>query len=113
MRNVTADNITDVFMGYFGADTDPRMREVMQSLATHLHAFARDVNLTHDEWRKGIEFLEAGFPMKHAMNSFCSQTFWVCRRLSTCCIPATPAHHPAFSDPSIFQGRRHWPLAAI
>ena len=33
MRNVTADNITDVFMNYFGADTDPRMREVMQSLA--------------------------------------------------------------------------------
>ena len=59
MRNVTADNITDVFMKYFGADTDPRMREVMQSLATHLHAFARDVNLTHAEWRQGIEFLEA------------------------------------------------------
>ena len=59
MRNVTADNITDVFMNYFGADTDPRMREVMQSLAHHLHAFARDVNLTHAEWQKGIEFLEA------------------------------------------------------
>ena len=59
MRNVTADNITDVFMEYFGADTDPRMREIMQSLATHLHAFARDVNLTHAEWQKGIEFLEA------------------------------------------------------
>jgi hydroxyquinol 1,2-dioxygenase len=59
MRTVTADNITDVFMGYFGADTDPRMREIMQSLATHLHAFARDVNLTHAEWQQGIEFLEA------------------------------------------------------
>jgi hydroxyquinol 1,2-dioxygenase len=59
MRNVTADNITDVFMRYFGPDTDPRMREIMQSLATHLHDFARDVNLTHAEWRQGIEFLEA------------------------------------------------------
>ena len=59
MRNVTADNITDVFMNYFGEDTDPRMREVMQSLAHHLHAFAKDVNLTHAEWQKGIEFLEA------------------------------------------------------
>ena len=58
MRNVTKDNITDVFMGYFGADTDPRLREVMQSLASHLHAFAKDVNLTHAEWHKGIEFLE-------------------------------------------------------
>lgn len=59
MRTVTKDNITDVFMSYFGKDTDPRLREVMQSLATHLHDFAREVNLTHDEWRQGIAFLEA------------------------------------------------------
>ncbi len=58
MRNVTKDNITDVFKGYFGPDTDPRLREIMGSLATHLHAFARDVNLTHAEWNVGIEFLE-------------------------------------------------------
>lgn len=58
MRNVTKDNITDVFLGYFGDDTDPRMKEVMRSLAEHLHAFAKDVNLTHAEWMKGIEFLE-------------------------------------------------------
>ena len=59
MRNVTADNITDVFMKYFGEDTDPRIREVMQSLAHHLHAFAKDVKLTHAEWQTGVEFLEA------------------------------------------------------
>ncbi len=58
MRTVTKDNITDVFMGYFGPETDPRLREVMQSLASHLHAFAKDVSLTHAEWQKGIEFLE-------------------------------------------------------
>ncbi len=58
MRNVTSDNITDVFMSYFGPDTDPRLREVMLSLATHLHNFAKEVKLTHAEWEKGIEFLE-------------------------------------------------------
>jgi hydroxyquinol 1,2-dioxygenase len=58
MRHVTKDNITDVFMGYFGPDTDPRLKEILQSLVSHLHAFARETNLTHDEWRKGIEFLE-------------------------------------------------------
>ncbi|MEM8631458.1 MAG: dioxygenase [Pseudomonadota bacterium] len=58
MRTVTKDNITDVFMGYFGPDADPRLREVMQGLATHLHTFAKEVNLTHAEWQKGIEFLE-------------------------------------------------------
>lgn len=58
MRTVTKDNITDVFIGYFSKDTDPRVKEVLSSLATHLHDFAREVNLTHDEWRKGLEFLE-------------------------------------------------------
>ena len=58
MRTVTKDNITDVFMGYFGPDTDPRLREIMGTLAKHLHAFAKDVNLTHAEWNVGIEFLE-------------------------------------------------------
>lgn len=58
MRNITKDNITDVFKGYMADEMDPRMREVMGGLVTHLHAFAREVNLTHDEWRAGIAFLE-------------------------------------------------------
>ena len=59
MRNVTKDNITDVFKSYMSDDTDPRMREVLGSLVQHLHDFARETNLTHDEWRTGIAFLEA------------------------------------------------------
>lgn len=58
MRDVTKDNITDVFMDYLGEDVDPRVREVMGSLVKHLHAFAKDVNLTHEEWNTGIAFLE-------------------------------------------------------
>lgn len=58
MRNVTKDNITDVFGGFLGDDMDPRLREVMGSLVNHLHAFAREVNLTHSEWNAGIAFLE-------------------------------------------------------
>lgn len=58
MRNVTKDNISEVFAGYFSDDTDPRTREVLTSMVNHLHDFSREVNLTHDEWRKGIEFLE-------------------------------------------------------
>jgi len=58
MRTVTKDNITDVFSSYFGEDTDPRFKEIMTSLAKHLHDFARETELTHDEWRKGLEFIE-------------------------------------------------------
>lgn len=58
MRNVNQDNLTEVFLGYLGDDVNPRLREVMSSLVTHLHAFAKDVNLTHAEWERGIAFLE-------------------------------------------------------
>lgn len=58
MRNVTKDNITDVFMGYMGDDVNPRLREVLGSLVTHLHAFAKEVNLTHAEWETGVKFLK-------------------------------------------------------
>jgi catechol 1,2-dioxygenase/hydroxyquinol 1,2-dioxygenase len=36
---------------------DPRMKEIMESAVRHLHAFAREVNLTPAEWIKGIEFM--------------------------------------------------------
>ncbi len=57
MRNVTSDNITDTFLSYFGKDTDPRLLEIMTSLSRHLHDFARETNLTHDEWNKGLDLL--------------------------------------------------------
>jgi hydroxyquinol 1,2-dioxygenase len=38
---------------------DPRLKQLMQSLVTHLHAFIRDVRLTEAEWNKAIEFLTA------------------------------------------------------
>jgi len=59
MRNVTTDNITDTFLGYFGKDTDPRLHEIMTSLANHLHAFALETKLTHKEWEKGLDILRS------------------------------------------------------
>ena len=38
---------------------NPRLQAVMQSLVRHLHAFLREVSVTEDEWRQGIEFLTA------------------------------------------------------
>lgn len=58
MRHVTRDNLTEVFAEYLGEHTDPRVREILTVLAQHLHDFAREVNLTHEEWRKGLEFVE-------------------------------------------------------
>jgi len=58
MRNVTVDNITEFFSAYFGDEADPRSKEVLSSLAKHMHAFVKEVDLTHDEWRTGLKALE-------------------------------------------------------
>jgi protocatechuate 3,4-dioxygenase beta subunit len=39
------------------ADVDPRLATVMTSLVKHLHAFAKDVELTQGEWAAAIDFL--------------------------------------------------------
>ncbi|MEM6625149.1 MAG: dioxygenase [Pseudomonadota bacterium] len=43
--------------GRMAPDTDPRLKQVMASLVKHLHAFAKDVELTQAEWDYAIEFL--------------------------------------------------------
>jgi catechol 1,2-dioxygenase/hydroxyquinol 1,2-dioxygenase len=59
MRELTPDTITDAVLEQMATTADPRMREVMASAVKHLHAFARDVNLTPGEWLKGIAFMTA------------------------------------------------------
>lgn len=43
----------------FDGCTDDRLRQLMQSLVRHLHAFVRDVRLTEAEWNAAIGFLTA------------------------------------------------------
>ena len=57
MREYTPDNITDAVIEQMATTSDPRLREIMESAVRHLHAFAREVNLTPAEWVFGIEFL--------------------------------------------------------
>ncbi|KAJ6441093.1 catechol dioxygenase [Purpureocillium lavendulum] len=40
-----------------GPATSPRMREVMSSLIRHVHDFAREVQLTTDEWMAGVQLI--------------------------------------------------------
>ncbi|KFU81870.1 hydroxyquinol 1,2-dioxygenase [Amycolatopsis lurida] len=49
--------VTDEVVASFAGTTDTRLREVMQSLVRHLHAFARDVRLSEQEWEAAIGFL--------------------------------------------------------
>ncbi|TGO10962.1 hypothetical protein BTUL_0121g00350 [Botrytis tulipae] len=54
-------NFTQNVIEAMGPKTSPRMREVMSCLIKHVHDFAREVELTVDEWMLGVELLnEAG-----------------------------------------------------
>lgn len=57
MRNFTEETVTDAVVQQFEGCKDARLRQVMQSLVSHLHAFVRDVELTEAEWSRGIQFL--------------------------------------------------------
>jgi protocatechuate 3,4-dioxygenase beta subunit len=57
MREYTPENITDAVLEQMASTPDPRMKEIMEAAVRHLHAFAREVNLTPSEWIKGIEFM--------------------------------------------------------
>ena len=57
MRELTPETITDAVLDQMATTPDPRMKEVMAAAVKHLHAFAREVNLTPGEWIKGIEFM--------------------------------------------------------
>lgn len=51
--------LVDTVLRSFDDCEDPRLRQIMQSLVAHLHAFIRDVRLTEKEWGMAIDFLTA------------------------------------------------------
>ena len=57
MRNLDQNTITEAVLARHANTENPRLKTIMSSLVTHLHGFAREVELTEDEWFKGIEFL--------------------------------------------------------
>ena len=63
MRELTPETITDAVLDQMATTPDPRLKTIMASAVKHLHAFAREVNLTPAEWIKGIEFMTAAGKM--------------------------------------------------
>jgi hydroxyquinol 1,2-dioxygenase len=56
MQNLNEKTITDAVLGQMSGTPDPRFKEIMDAAVRHLHAFAREVNLTPQEWLEGIRF---------------------------------------------------------
>ncbi|WP_301951549.1 dioxygenase, partial [Pseudomonas aeruginosa] len=51
------ERITALVLASFAAAPDPRLRRLLEKLVEHLHAFAREVELSEEEWFSGIRFL--------------------------------------------------------
>jgi catechol 1,2-dioxygenase len=50
-------DVTPVVLDAYKSIDDPRLREIVASLVRHLHAFARDVHLTEEEFQKGTRIV--------------------------------------------------------
>jgi hydroxyquinol 1,2-dioxygenase len=59
MSSYHQEKLTQDVLAAFAKTPDPRLRELMTVLARHLHAFAREVDLTPEEWLAGLKFLDA------------------------------------------------------
>jgi len=59
MRAIDENTITDAALEQMSTTGDPRLKQIMESLVRHLHAFAREVDLKPEEWIEGIKFLTA------------------------------------------------------
>jgi len=51
------EDVTDVVVDAFKNTADPRLREILTALVKHLHAFARDVHLTEEEFEKAVQLV--------------------------------------------------------
>src|SRR5437763_13864608 len=59
MRQFTEDTLTDAVLARLKDAKHPRFKQIIASAVKHLHGFARDVQLTEEEWFEGIRFLTA------------------------------------------------------
>ncbi|WP_246697214.1 MULTISPECIES: dioxygenase [unclassified Rhizobium] len=53
----TEENSIETVNARMGKDINPRLAAVMACLVKHLHNFAREIELTQEEWEFGVDFL--------------------------------------------------------
>ena len=57
MSEYNQDKLMQDVQDAFANTPDPRLRQLMTALVKHVHAFAREVDLTPDEWMAGLMYL--------------------------------------------------------
>lgn len=56
-RGALGPDFTRSVIESMGPGTPPRLREVLAALIRHVHDFAREVQLTTDEWLAGVQMI--------------------------------------------------------
>jgi protocatechuate 3,4-dioxygenase beta subunit len=51
------EDVTDAVLDAFKNTADPRVREILTALVKHLHAFAREVHLTEEEFEQAVQYV--------------------------------------------------------
>ncbi len=59
LKDLTIDNITDNVKLINSQCENPRLKYILERVVQHLHDFARETRLSHDEWMAGLLFLTA------------------------------------------------------
>ncbi|MEW5420504.1 dioxygenase [Amorphus sp. 3PC139-8] len=57
MSDVNQFTITEAVKKSFATEPGSRLELLLQKLIDHVHAYARETNLTHDEWMAALNFL--------------------------------------------------------
>jgi hydroxyquinol 1,2-dioxygenase len=71
MDYLTESNLTQRVIDTFSRCQNARLKEIMEKLVHHLHAFARDAELKREEWLYGVEYLRrAGAISDERRNEF-------------------------------------------
>jgi protocatechuate 3,4-dioxygenase beta subunit len=59
MQDLDENTATDAALAQMANTPDPRLKQIMNAAVRHMHAFAREVDLTPAEWLTGIQFMTA------------------------------------------------------
>ena len=59
MAQLEVSDFAQAVIDRMGDCKDARFKQIMSALVKHAHAFAREVDLTPEEWMAGIQFLTA------------------------------------------------------
>ena len=71
MRDMNAENVTQVVLDSYAGVTDERLKEILGELIPRLHDLIRAVKLTPAEWKTAVDFLQvAGKVTSDQRNEF-------------------------------------------